>query len=123
MVVIKEIGIETDNQCDQKKIAKCCPKMIWLEKWKILKPLQKLPKNVGDLGELVVAKGFKKLPKVQKTPNLVTVLISDHSDPYKFCFYCSATLHVTSQVLQPKSVNKRYRGHHTFISLYSQKLQ
>ena len=28
--------------------------------------LQKLPKNVGDLGKLIVAKGFKKLPKVQK---------------------------------------------------------
>ena len=28
-------------------------------------PLQKLPKNVRDLGELIVAKGFKKLPKVQ----------------------------------------------------------
>ena len=28
-------------------------------------PLQKLPKNVGDLGKLIVAKGFKKLPKVQ----------------------------------------------------------
>ena len=27
--------------------------------------LQKLPKNVGDLGKLIVAKGFKKLPKVQ----------------------------------------------------------
>ena len=27
--------------------------------------LQKLPKNVGDLGNLIVAKGFKKLPKVQ----------------------------------------------------------
>ena len=26
----------------------------------------KLPKNVGDLGKLIVAKGFKKLPKVQK---------------------------------------------------------
>ena len=23
-------------------------------------------KNVGDLGKLIVAKGFKKLPKVQK---------------------------------------------------------
>ena len=30
----------------------------------ILAPLQKLPKNVGDLG-----KGFKKLPKVQKIAN------------------------------------------------------
>ena len=39
--------------------------MITLEKWKILTPLQKLPKNVGDLGKLIVAKGFKKLPKVQ----------------------------------------------------------
>ena len=32
----------------------------------ILSPLQKLPKNVRDLGKLIVAKGFKKLPKVQK---------------------------------------------------------
>ena len=28
--------------------------------------LQKLPKNVRYLGKLIVAKGFKKLPKVQK---------------------------------------------------------
>ena len=27
---------------------------------------QKLPKNVEDLGKLIVAKGLKKLPKVQK---------------------------------------------------------
>ena len=27
--------------------------------------LEKLPKNVGDLGKLILAKGFKKLPKVQ----------------------------------------------------------
>ena len=26
----------------------------------------KMHKNVGDLGKLIVAKGFKKLPKVQK---------------------------------------------------------
>ena len=32
----------------------------------ILAPLLKLPKNVGDLGKFIVAKGFKKLPKVQK---------------------------------------------------------
>ena len=42
-----------------------CPKMISLEKWYILTPLQKMPKNVEDLGKLIVAKGFKKLPKVQ----------------------------------------------------------
>ena len=39
--------------------------MISLEKWTILTPLQKLPKNGGDWGNLIVAKGFKKLPKVQ----------------------------------------------------------
>ena len=36
-----------------------------LEKWQILTPLQKLPKNVRDLAQLIVAKGFKNLPKVK----------------------------------------------------------
>ena len=35
----------------------------------ILAPLLKLPKNVGDLGKFIVAKGFKKLPKLQKIVN------------------------------------------------------
>ena len=39
--------------------------MISLEKLKIWIPFQKLPNNVVDLGKLIVAKGFKKLPKVQ----------------------------------------------------------
>ena len=39
--------------------------MISLEKWLTLIPLQKLPKNVGDLGKIIVAIGFKKLSKVQ----------------------------------------------------------
>ena len=39
--------------------------MISLEKLKILTPLQKLPKKVGDLGKLIVAKSFEKFPKVQ----------------------------------------------------------
>ena len=56
--------------------------MISLEKLYILIPLQKLPKNVRDLGKLIVAKGLKKLPKVQKSPNLVTLLA--------LCFSCSA---------------------------------
>ena len=42
-----------------------CPKMITLVKLKILTPLQKLPKNVRDLGKLIVAKRFERLPKVQ----------------------------------------------------------
>ena len=39
--------------------------MISQEKIKILTPLQKLPKNVGDLDKLIFAKGFENLPKVQ----------------------------------------------------------
>ena len=39
--------------------------MISPEKLKILTPLQKLPKNVGDSGKIIIAKGFEKLPKVQ----------------------------------------------------------
>ena len=39
--------------------------MISLEKFKISAPTQKLPKTLGDLDKLTVAKGFKKLPKVQ----------------------------------------------------------
>ena len=46
-------------------VHKSCPKRISLEKLKILAPTQKLPKTVGDLGKLIIAKGFKKLPKVQ----------------------------------------------------------
>ena len=43
---------------------KVAQKMISLENWYI-QPLQKLPKNVRDLGKLIATKGFKKLPKVQ----------------------------------------------------------
>ena len=50
--------------------------MISQEKLNILTPLQKLPKNVGDLGKLIVAKCFEKFPKSNKSPNLVTLLES-----------------------------------------------
>jgi len=39
--------------------------MFSIDKWMILTSLQKLPKNVGDLGKLIVAKGFIMFPKVQ----------------------------------------------------------
>ena len=39
--------------------------MISLVKLLILTPLQKLPKSGEDLGNLIAAKGFKKLSKVQ----------------------------------------------------------
>ena len=38
--------------------------MILPVKIKILTPLQKLPKNEGDLGKLIVATGLENLPKV-----------------------------------------------------------
>ena len=44
---------------------KVAQKIVALEKLKILTLLQKLPENVGDLGKLIVAKGFKKLQKIQ----------------------------------------------------------
>ena len=43
---------------------KVAPKCISLENLRILTTLQKLPKNVGDLGKLIVAIDFEKLPKV-----------------------------------------------------------
>ena len=39
--------------------------MISLKKLCILTPLRKLPKNMGDLGYLIVAKDFKNLPKIE----------------------------------------------------------
>ena len=39
--------------------------MISLAKWKIFTPLQKLPKNVDDLGKIIIVRGFKMVPKVQ----------------------------------------------------------
>ena len=56
--------------------------MISLAKWYILTPLQKLPKNVGDLCKVILAKGFKKLPKVQKPPNLITLSASHKLKQY-----------------------------------------
>ena len=65
--------------------------MISLKKLKILTPLQKLPKNVGDLGKLIVAKGFEKLPKIQKFAQTghtgiisLVVFLSNYAPPVFF---------------------------------------
>ena len=50
----------------------------------IFTSLQNLTKNVGDLGKLIVAKGFKKLPKVQKNAQ------SGHTD-WKWLPYYEVT--------------------------------
>ena len=50
------------------KIAKCLKKVAkndFTRKMIDFDTLQKLPKFVEDLGKLIVAKDFKKLPKVQ----------------------------------------------------------
>ena len=39
--------------------------MIPLETLKILTPIQNAPKNVDDLGKIIVPTDFKKLPKMQ----------------------------------------------------------
>ena len=50
--------------------------MISLEKLQILTPFQKLPKNVGDSGKLIVPQALKSCPKSNKSPNLVTLTTS-----------------------------------------------
>ena len=52
----------------------------------ILAPLQKLPKNVENLGKLIVAKGFKKLPKVQKIATSGHTAYVEHSSTKRLEF-------------------------------------
>ena len=50
------------------KIAKCLQKLDKIDftrKMIDFDTFKKIPKNVVELGKLIVAKGFKKLPKVQ----------------------------------------------------------
>ena len=65
-------------QCDRKKspnVNKSCPKMISLQKLKVLTPLHKLPKNVWDSGKLNCCQALKSCPKSNKSPTLVTLLL------------------------------------------------
>ena len=67
MINSKSITISTIvTRKKSPNVYKSCPKMISLEKWMILTPLQKLPNNVCNLGKIIVATGFEWLPKVQK---------------------------------------------------------
>ena len=49
----------------------------------LMTPLQKLPKNGEDWGKLIVAKGFKRLPKVQ---NIAQSGHSAHGWPLAWLF-------------------------------------
>ena len=57
--------------------------MVSLQKRMILTPLQLLPKNGEDWGKLIVAKGFKKLPKVQ---NIAQSGHTGHMRRTRMCF-------------------------------------
>ena len=67
------------NQCDQKKspnVYKSCTKNDFSRKMIDFDTCTKLPKNVEDLGKLIVAKGLKSCPKTNKSPNMVTLTFS-----------------------------------------------
>jgi len=58
------VKISTHKQCDQKKIAKSLlklPKNDFTRKSTAFDTFTKMSKNVGDLGKLIVAFGFKKV--------------------------------------------------------------
>ena len=63
--------------------------------------------NVGDLGKLIVAKGFKKLPKVQK------ITQSGHTEYnlgqwWYFSWYSGCFRHPISAILFQSSANFIY---------------
>ena len=66
--------------------------MISLKKQKILTPLQNLPKNVEDLGKLIVVKGLKSCPKSNKSPNLVMLVTSSYGH-----MTSTATMHLSEE--------------------------
>ena len=68
--------------------------MMSQKKLKILTSLQKLPKNDGDLGKLIVAKGFEKLPKVQ---------------------YIVQTGHTAGDTVLSKQVSSQNCAHHKYF--------
>ena len=73
--------------------------MISLENLKIVTPLQKLLKNLGDLGKLIVAKGFKKWPN--KLPNLVTLLTA-------YFFFFTNLFKTLSDLCEPSLMIQKY---------------
>ena len=82
-----------------------CSKLISLEKWKILTPLQKLPKHVGDLGKIIGAKGFKKMPKgFKKMPKVQKIAQSGHTAYGHFwkCHFWKCRFFIVSPIAEGK---------------------
>ena len=57
-------------------VYKSCTKNDFSRKMIDFDTCTKLPKNVEDLGKLIVAKGLKSCPKTNKSPNMVTLTFS-----------------------------------------------
>ena len=75
--VLKDLGYDQCDKSDKKKLPnvyKSCPKMISLEKLKILRPLIFFSKNVGYLSKKLLPKALKSCPKSNKFYNLVTLV-------------------------------------------------
>ena len=84
--------------------------MILLEKFKILTPLQKLPKNVGDLGKLIVAKCFEKLSKVQLLAQSGHIDASEHNDQF-FGLFGKRHWQIPNRVIRLKKFENVSRFH------------
>ena len=88
--------------------------MISQEKWMILTSLQKLPNNLGDLGKIIIATGFERLPKVQiiaQTGHTAANFSTDLRSEFKSClslFVCW---------LQKTKINKRGRYWPIYLAL------
>ena len=71
------------------------PKNEFLQKWWILTPLQKLPKNVGENN---CCQSFKSGPKSNKSPDLVTLLVRERERAcVNVCMLCATLLCITDE--------------------------
>ena len=77
----------------------------------IVTPLQKLPKNVGDLGKSIVSKGFKKLPKVQSiTQSGHTALVPRNAHFFIISLlYLTPSFHDLKKLPDRRTELKRWR--------------
>ena len=76
-------------------VYKSAPKMISLEKWRILTPLQKLYNNVSNLGKIIIATGFEWLPKKQK------IAQSGHTAHRMLLSHLKGSFRLAANLLQP----------------------
>ena len=76
--------------------------MVSLWKWIILTPLLKLPKNGEDWGKLIVAKGIKKLAKIQN------IAQSGHTANRTFYWIPSFIVKFLNQYFPALALNPRW---------------